>query len=86
MSILIMKKMYRNENFDKIVLVSGDGDYKMLIDFLMEENRFKKILFPDRRFASSLYKNLSNNFFSYLDDTNIKNKIVRQKEKGALGS
>jgi len=29
----IMKKMYKKEPFDKIVLVSGDGDYKMLVDF-----------------------------------------------------
>ena len=39
-----MKKMYKKENFDKIIIVSGDGDYKMLIDFLIEEKRFEKIL------------------------------------------
>jgi uncharacterized LabA/DUF88 family protein len=83
----IMKRLYKKENFDKVVLVSGDGDYKLLVDFLIEENRFGKILFPDRKYRSSLYKELSNNYFAYLDDTDIKNKISksRQKEKGALG-
>ena len=41
----IMKRLYKKEVFDKIVLVSGDGDYKMLVDFLIEENKFRKILF-----------------------------------------
>jgi len=53
----VMKKLYKREEFDKVILVSGDGDYKMLIDFLIEENKFAKILFPDSDFASSLYKN-----------------------------
>jgi uncharacterized LabA/DUF88 family protein len=74
----IMKKIYKKEDFSKVILVSGDGDYKLLVDFLIEENRFEKILFPDRKFRSSLYKELSNRFFAYLDDTDIKNKICRK--------
>jgi len=74
----IMKKLYRKEVFNKIILVSGDGDYKLLVDFLIEENKFEKILFPDRKFRSSLYKELSNNYFAYLDDIDIKNKIGKQ--------
>ncbi len=72
---------------DKIILVSGDGDYKLLVDFLIEENRFEKILFPNRDFRSSLYKKLSNKYFAYLDDKDIKKKICRVAwiEKGALG-
>ena len=71
----IMKKLYRKDSFEKIVLVSGDGDYKLLVDFLIEEKKFKKVLFPNRKFASSLYKKLSNNYFAYLDDHDIKVKI-----------
>jgi len=84
----IMKRLYKKENFDKIVLVSGDGDYKILVDFLIEENRFEKILFPDRQYRSSLYKKLSNQYFVYLDDRDIKNKITKEriqiKRKGCL--
>jgi uncharacterized LabA/DUF88 family protein len=71
----IMKKVYKRKDFDKIILVSGDGDYKLLVDFLIEENKFKKILFPNRKYRSSLYKKLSNNYFAYLDDKDIKDKI-----------
>ncbi|MCK5539249.1 MAG: hypothetical protein KAI79_20670, partial [Bacteroidales bacterium] len=63
----------KKELFDKIVLVSGDGDYKMLVDFLIEEGRFKKILFPNKKFASSLYKKITRKYFDYL--ANIKHLI-----------
>ncbi len=75
----VMKRLYKKENFHKIVLVSGDGDYKMLVDFLLEENKLEKILFPDRKNRSSLYKTLSNKFFTYLDDKDIVNKIGKKK-------
>lgn len=71
----IMKKVYKKNDFCKIILVSGDGDYKLLVDFLIEENRFKKILFPNRKFASSLYKSLGGEYFDYLDSKDVKDKI-----------
>ncbi|MBI4262127.1 NYN domain-containing protein [Candidatus Uhrbacteria bacterium] len=75
----IMKKLYRNEAFKKIVLVSGDGDYKMLVDFLIEEKRFEKILFPDQKRASSLYKKITRRYFDGLDRNGVKGKIVKMK-------
>ena len=81
-----MKKLYKNEDFQKIILVSGDGDYKLLVDFLIEEDRFGKMLFPNKKFASSLYKKLGSHYFDYLDASGIKNKIAKQKEKGSLGN
>jgi uncharacterized LabA/DUF88 family protein len=82
----IMKKIYKKEGFNKIILVSGDGDYKLLVDFLIEENKFRKILFPNKKFASSLYKKLGSTYFDSLDSTEIKNKIELKKEKGSLGN
>lgn len=73
----IMKRLYKKEPFDKIVLVSGDGDYKMLVDFLIEEERFEKILFPNKKFASSLYKKLPSRYYDYLGNEQVKVKIKR---------
>jgi len=73
----VMKKLYRKEIFEKVVLVSGDGDYKQLVDFLIEEKKFKKVLFPNRKFASSLYKKLGSEFFDFLDSEAIKKKIMK---------
>lgn len=76
-----MEKMYRKEVFDKIILVSGDGDYKLLVDFLIEEGRFAKILFPDKKYASSLYQELGSEFFDYLENKNVRDKIELQMKR-----
>lgn len=76
----IMKKMYKKEDFKKIILVSGDGDYKLVVDFLIEENRFAKILFPDRSRASSLYKKIGGTYFDALDIAGVRNKIEKKKK------
>ncbi|MFH1175615.1 MAG: NYN domain-containing protein [bacterium] len=73
----IMKKLYKKELLDKIVLVSGDGDYKMLVDFLIEEERFEKILFPNKKFASSLYKKLPSRYYDYLGNEDVRAKIKK---------
>lgn len=78
----IMKRLYKNETFEKVILVSGDGDYKMLVDFLIEESRFKKILFPNIKFASSLYKQISHIYFDDLSKAELRTKI--EKRKGGL--
>lgn len=76
----VMKKLYKKEDFDKVVLVSGDGDYKSLVDFLIEEKRFEKILFPNKKFASSLYKKLGTEFYDWLGEDGIRHKIMRLKQ------
>lgn len=75
----IMKKLYKNELFSKIILVSGDGDYRMLVDFLIEEDRFEKILFPNKQFASSLYKRITRKYFDSLDKEDVRAKIGKRK-------
>jgi uncharacterized LabA/DUF88 family protein len=81
-----MKRLYKKEAFDKIVLVSGDGDYKSLVTFLINEKRFSKLLFPNKRYASSLYKQLEPSYFDYLDSPGIKNKIESKKRRSSLGN
>lgn len=75
----IMQRMYRKEKFKNIVLVSGDGDYKMLVDFLIEEGRFEKILFPKQRYASSLYKSLGAPYFADLSNSGTREKVEKKK-------
>ena len=79
---VLMRAMYRNEIFGKVVLVSGDGGYKMMVDFLIEENKFVKILFPDQKRASSLYKNIELKYRADLGAESVRRKI--EKRKGLL--
>jgi len=69
----IMKSVIDND-FNRIILVSGDGDYKKLVQYLIDKNKFEKILFPNKRFASSLYNSMGSEYFDYLE--NIKKYIA----------
>lgn len=80
----VMKTLIERKDFSNILLVSGDGDYKKLVDYLIEKNCFKKILFPNKQFASSLYAKLGSEFFDYLEKPDIQSKIsFTQQKKGA---
>ncbi len=70
----MMKNLVDNKNFDKIVLVSWDWDYIKPVKYLIEKNKFKRILFPNKRF-SSLYKQLDNKYKINLWVERIKKKI-----------
>lgn len=76
----IMKKLIEDgDKFGKIVLVSGDGDYKKVVDFLIKKKKFEKVLFPNRKFASSLYYAMGGEFFDYLEEPDVKKKIGYSK-------
>lgn len=75
----IMKNLIDNQSLDKVVLVSGDGDYKKVVDYLIKKGKFKKILFPNEKFASSLYNSLSNEFFDNLERSDIRPKLEYRK-------
>jgi uncharacterized LabA/DUF88 family protein len=72
----IMKKLIEENNeFAKIFIISGDGDYKKLVDFLFKRKKFGKMLFPNKRFASSLYHSLGREYFDYLEEVDVRDKI-----------
>ena len=71
----IMRKLVDNEPFNKVFIVSGDGDYKKLVNFLVKKEKFGKMLFPNKEFASSLYKSLGTEFYDYLENEDVKTKI-----------
>ena len=78
----VMKKLYKQEQFGNVILVSGDGDYKRMVDFLIEEYRFEKLLMPNRQFGSSLYKRLTWKYVDYLDRDDMREKLKLDKKAG----
>ena len=70
----VMRELIENPNkFDQIVIVSWDGDFKILVDYLICKWRFNKILLPNKQFASSTYKKLPPQYYDYM--IMLKNKI-----------
>ena len=68
-----MESLIERSNIQKIFIVSGDGDYYRLVKYLIEKERFGKMLFPNKRFKSSLYKRIGNEYTMHLSA--IKHKI-----------
>ena len=78
----VMKKLVEREEFNKIVLVSGDGDYWRMVDYLIEKGKFAKLLAPNKKSISSLYKLRTPDIFrDYLDKDSIKKKIIYKKKQ-----
>ena len=80
----VMEKLIEEpDEFAKILLVSGDGDFKILVDYLIKKDRFLKILLPNRLFASSLYKELGSEHYDYM--INLR-PLIEYKRKNKKGS
>lgn len=78
----VMEKIAEKEKFDKVVLVSGDGDYYKMVRYLMSKNRFEKLLAPNKKSMSSLYRvNIDNSCYDFLDTDSVKKKIAYRKKK-----
>lgn len=75
----IMKKLYENDIEGKVILVSGDGDFKALVDFLIIQNKLAKIIFPNQSRASSLYKSIALTYGADLSAEGVRKKIEIKK-------
>ena len=71
----VMRSIADGDKFDKIVLISGDGDYFKMVRYLIDRNKFAKLLAPNRKSASSLYRPITPKFVDFLDQADIKRKI-----------
>ena len=47
------------ENYDKAVIISGDGDFSCLVKFLNNKQKLLKLIVPDENRYSSLLKKFS---------------------------
>lgn len=80
--VFFMMRDFHELEGSKIVLVSGDDDYKHTVDYLADKGRLRSVVFPSHRNASSLYKKMLSAYKVFLDDPDIKRKVERRKEDG----
>lgn len=53
---LVLHAMIEYPNYDKAVLVSGDGDFHCLVEYLKSQNKLLKIIIPNNNKYSSLLR------------------------------
>lgn len=60
---LVLRCMIEYANFDKAIIVSGDGDFHCLAEHLQEKQKLLAIGIPNKRRFSSLLRKFSKQFF-----------------------
>ena len=53
---LVLHAMIQYENYDKAIIVSGDGDFQCLAKYLYEQEKLGALLIPNQRKYSALLK------------------------------
>ncbi len=70
---LVLQAMVEMPNYDKAVVVTGDGDFHCLIKYLKRHDKLEKLLVPDERRYSSLLR-------EFLPDINFMNGLLAKLE------
>lgn len=63
---LILHAMIEYANYDKAIIVSGDGDFHCLVEYLEEQNKLLNIIIPNSRKYSALLRKYEK-YFVYLN-------------------
>ncbi len=74
---LVLHSMIEFNHYHKAIIVSGDGDFHCLVEYLEKKNKLKKIIVPNRKYSSLLRK--FGPFIVNVDQ--FRSKLKFQKEK-----
>lgn len=73
---LVLHAMIEYNNYDKAVIVSGDGDFFCLAKYLKDNHKLGAVIVPDQNKYSALLKKINTNddkFLNFMSD--FRNKI-----------
>ena len=76
-SNLVLQAMADINNYDKAVIVSSDGDFACLVDYLKAQNKFHRVLASSRSGCSKLLSVSAGADIDFLDE--LKNKLEYKK-------
>jgi uncharacterized LabA/DUF88 family protein len=77
---LVLNTMIEKDNFNKAVIISGDGDFFCLIEHLLKINKLEKLLIPNKQKYSALLKRKDiRGHTDFISD--LKNKIGNTRAK-----
>jgi uncharacterized LabA/DUF88 family protein len=63
---LVLHAMIEYPNYDKAIIVSGDGDFHCLIEYLERNNKLSHIIIPNKKRYSALLRKF-HTYFVYID-------------------
>lgn len=69
---MVLHAMIEYPHYDQAVIVTGDGDFHCLADYLIKQNKLKKILVPNQRKYSALLKRFDSGLLGFISDLRSK--------------
>ena len=75
---LVLHTMIELANYKKALIITGDGDFYCLVDYLKSKNKLLKLMVPNRFHYSSLFRKLSGDIVFM---NNLKKKLEYKKRK-----
>ena len=80
---LVLHAMIEYSNYERAVVVTGDGDFFCLVDYLQSQSKLEALLIPNQKVYSSLLKKIGNEKLKFMN--NLKKKLeYKQKEKALV--
>jgi len=76
---LVLHAMIEYSNYDKVSIVSGDGDFHCLIEYLEQKDKLSHIFIPNPKKYSALLRKFRK-YFIYIHG--LEKKLGKQKRKG----
>lgn len=76
---LVLQTMIDLATYEKAVLVTGDGDFFCLVDYLIKQKKLKKLLVPNQKKYSALLKSIPSEFLAFASD--LKEKVSFKQKK-----
>lgn len=78
---LVLRAIVEIDDYDKAVVVSSDGDFYSLVQYLSEKNKLEVVLSPDKRHCSTLLLQTAKEKLYFMD--NLRNKLEYKKKNTA---
>jgi uncharacterized LabA/DUF88 family protein len=81
---LVLHTMIEYGNYDQAVIVTGDGDFYCLVQYLREQGKFKRLLIPNFNKYSALLKRFGQSELTFLN--NMRGKLEYRNKKDPRGT
>ena len=76
---LILQAAIEYNNYDKAVIISGDGDFYCIVDYLNKHNKLKRLIVPNSRKYSGLLKPFAIDKIEFMNQ--LKNRLEYKPSK-----
>jgi uncharacterized LabA/DUF88 family protein len=75
---LVLHAMIEYPNYEKALIVTGDGDFYCLVEYLRSKNKLLKLMIPNRQRYSSLFRKFTQ-YMVFMNE--LKGKLEHTEQK-----